>query len=157
MLDIILEPNPGLHRKVSTVKDINEDTVKLVAQMQTTMHNANGIGLAAPQVNINQQIAIVQIGNDENPGELIAMINPKITNVSSNIVIETEGCLSIPHIEVDVARPEKITVKYTNLKNNQVSLDATGLLARAIQHEIDHLNGILITDHGPARMIKEND
>lgn len=163
MLEIITEPNPILHQKTQRVLSVDKKIVDIVREMQIAMKLANGIGLAAPQVSLNQQIAIVQIPDrgktegEEVDGPLIAMINPKITNASPQVSTEMEGCLSIPNVEVSVTRPVSVRVKFTDLDSKIVTLDANGLMARAIQHEIDHLNGILITDHGKAQPIKEND
>lgn len=159
MLEIIIEPNNMLHTKVSRVTDITDKTDQIVQEMARAMKQANGIGLAAPQVNLNLQIAIVDVPKhkDDAGSNLITLINPKITWVSDDQTLTEEGCLSIPGIEVDVSRPDKITICFQGLDNKKQTLSADGLLARAIQHEIDHLNGILITDHGPARPIKSND
>lgn len=159
MLKIIHEPNNMLHTKVNRVVAISQETAEIVKDMTIAMHQANGIGLAAPQVNLNLQIAIVDVpkNKDETGSNLITLINPKITWVSDNQTVTEEGCLSIPGIEVVVSRPEKIIVVFQNLNDKKQTLAVDGLLARAIQHEIDHLNGILITDHGPAKLIKPND
>jgi peptide deformylase len=159
MLKIVLEPNQILHTKTKRVDVIDNDIAKIADQMFITMKKANGIGLAAPQVNIDKQIAIVDVNRDDNDtkSNLIVMINPKIIQASQSLSKMNEGCLSIPGIEVEVTRPASITVTFQDLESRKVTLKANELLARAIQHEVDHLNGILITDHGIAKPIENHD
>lgn len=163
MFKLITEPNPILHTKTKPVDKIDQSIHEIVLGMRQIMKQANGIGLAAPQVGISQQIAIVEIPLDrednkskknEKPLQL-TLINPKITQSSREFKANLEGCLSIPGIEVNVTRPVSVTINYLDLDSMRQTLTASNLLARVIQHEIDHLNGILITDHGKAQPIKD--
>ena len=140
-LKIRLYGDPCLRKKSSPVKEIGPTERFLISQMIKTMHEHKGIGLAAPQVGINQQILVADIG--EGP---IAILNPTITNRQGEEVVE-EGCLSIPGVLVNVRRPQTITVQYLNEQNQKVTLEYTDLLARVILHETDHLHGKLIIDY----------
>ncbi|HEY5123762.1 MAG TPA: peptide deformylase [Ignavibacteria bacterium] len=137
-----------LKKKSLPVKKINNTIITLVENMFFTMRNGDGIGLAAPQVNQNLEIAIVDISciekhKDSKP---LLMINPKIEDIHGEIVM-SEGCLSIPEVRADVLRPEQIFLKYYDLSMNEIKQEYNDLMARVIQHEIDHLNGILFIDH----------
>jgi peptide deformylase len=143
MLNIITVPNPILTKKTQPVKTIDADLVKLVAEMMATCRQANGIGLAAPQVGKSIRLCIIDL---EHAGlKPFPLINPVIKKKSWSKVEMEEGCLSIPGIFGMVKRPKKIKVKATNLAGEDLTFDADGLLARVIQHEIDHLDGILFT------------
>ena len=162
MLPIYTYNQPVLRKKAKLVKAVDDGFVKFVDDMIETMHKANGIGLAANQVGSLQRILVVDvsetlkekeesgnIASDEIPPEArspLVMINPSILLGEGELVME-EGCLSIPDIREEVKRPEAIQVKYKDLKMQDNELFADGLLARVIQHEIDHLNGVLFIDH----------
>jgi peptide deformylase len=141
ILKIIEHPNEILSTECEEVFVFNNKLRKLIKNMYETMIEHDGVGLAAPQVGVNLRIAIVDI-NDENG--LIELINPVIIEETGKIT-EVEGCLSFPGIYGDVTRPHEIKVKAQNAKGKQFTLSAVGFLARAISHEIDHLNGILFT------------
>ena len=128
-------------RKNSRIVDEINDRVKiLIKDMFETMYDANGIGLAAPQVGILKRVIVVDVG--ENP---VALINPEIVSAEGS-EIDNEGCLSIPHQSGDVERPKKIVVKALDLEGKEIEIKAEDLFARALCHEIDHLNGILYID-----------
>lgn len=129
-----------LRQKSKKVDKITEEIKTLVKNMFETMYNANGIGLAAPQVGINLQIFITDV--DNNP---LVFINPEIIHTEGKEIKE-EGCLSFPGLYELVARASKVVVKAVNLEGQEFKLEAENLLARAIQHEYDHLNGVLIID-----------
>ncbi len=162
MLEILTEPNPILRIRTKPVRSDDSSVGDLVNDMRLAMKKAKGIGLAAPQVGIDKQIAIVEIPEERlEDGRievasvpLTILINPKIAESSRTQSTAYEGCLSLPKIQVNVTRPTKITVTFDQ-NNSRHSLKADGLFARAIQHEIDHLNGILITDHGKAEPIDD--
>jgi peptide deformylase len=116
----------------------------LIESMIATMRRAKGIGLAAPQVGINRRLFVIDIGHGP-----MAMVNPRITRASGSGVLE-EGCLSIPEVTVLVERPQTITVEYTDEHNEMVELTCEELLARVVQHELDHLDGKLIVDYASA-------
>lgn len=129
-----------LRKKSRHVDIINKRTIMLLNDMLETMYNAQGVGLAAPQVGILKRLVVIDVG--EGP---IFLINPEIIETEGK-AIDTEGCLSIPGEEGEVERPERVIVKATNEKNEEITLEGTGLLARAFCHEIDHLDGILFVD-----------
>lgn len=129
-----------LREKAKPVKSINSNIVKLLDNLVDTMYNARGAGLAAPQIGVAKRVAVVDIGEG-----LYELINPEIIS-SSGQETDTEGCLSIPGIVGDVARAEIIKVRYLDRHGKVKNLTAKGMLARAMQHEIDHLDGILYID-----------
>mgnify|MGYP001431762068 CR=1 FL=1 len=135
--------NPILRQKAAAVEQINAQIKELVLNMIETLKANNGVGLAAPQIGKSLQIIIIQ--PDPSEPELI-LINPQIKKVSRKQDILEEGCLSLPNLDIPVRRPIKITVKALNLNGQKIKIRAKDLLARVIQHEIDHLNGILISD-----------
>lgn len=148
LLPVTLFGDKILRKKVSEVKDVDMDTIKLISDMFETMHNASGIGLAANQVGSDKAIFLVDISEVEGEEDKkpMVIINPRITNSSIDTIVMEEGCLSIPAVRGDVIRPKSITVEYfdTDLKKHKIKAD--GLIARVIQHEYDHLQGILFTD-----------
>ena len=135
--------DPVLKEKCMPVEKVDKEIEELIKNLADTMHAAPGIGLAAPQLGILRQVLILDL--EEGKG-LVAYINPKIVSASSNLVEDEEGCLSVPEVKVAIKRPEKIVVQALNSRGKKVKFEADNLLARAIQHEIDHLNGILILD-----------
>lgn len=137
-----------LRKKTKPVKDIDDSFIRLVRDMYYTMDKAAGIGLAAPQINLDVSVAVVDISvmenyKDEKP---LALINPLVIDSYGKIAME-EGCLSIPDIRAEVERPEQVHVRYHDFDMNEVNLELSGLLARVVQHEIDHLNGKLYIDY----------
>ena len=143
ILKIITIPDPILTQKTDPVKKIDRDIFKLVQDMIETCRAANGIGLAAPQVGLSLRLCVINL---EHLGlDPFALINPKIVTKSWKKIEMEEGCLSIPGVFGIVKRPEKITVKAINLAGKENIVKADGLLARVIQHEVDHLDVILIT------------
>lgn len=141
LLDIRVLGDPILRRKTEPVADITDEFRELVANMFTTMHAAEGIGLAAPQVGRTERVAVVDV-----EGTTLTLINPEIV-VSSGAGKAEEGCLSIPEIYGEVTRPETIVVRATDLEGSSFELEAGELVARCIQHEIDHLHGKLFIDY----------
>ncbi len=134
-----------LRKKARPVKQISGTVRKLVADMFETMYAGNGVGLAAPQVGVSKRIFVL---DTREIGQKIAMINPRIiSSIKKELVPEKEGCLSLPEMEVEVPRARKISVEYTDIDGRIQTLEAEDLLARAIQHENDHLDGILIIDY----------
>lgn len=138
-----------LREKAHKVKQLDKSTEKLIDDMIDTLHAADGLGLAANQVGVRQRVIIVEVPHDEEDpgsGKLYALINPEITHSSQELIETEEGCLSIPYYYGEVVRPEAVIVKARDRKWHEVKIKATGMLARALQHEIDHLNGILFVD-----------
>ena len=148
LLDIKLYGDPVLRRETLPVSDFGEELTKLVEDMLETMYINGGIGLAAPQVDVTKSVIVLDVTYAEEDGEQIpiVMINPDIHELSGSTVME-EGCLSIPDVRVEVERPEKIRVKYQDLKGKKHDLPADDLLARVILHEVDHLKGRLMIDY----------
>ncbi|OGX05983.1 MAG: peptide deformylase [Omnitrophica WOR_2 bacterium GWA2_47_8] len=140
-LKIRIYGDPCLRKKSSLVKDVGPAERQLIASLLETMYEYKGVGLAAPQVGINEQIFVADVG----AGPLV-FINPKIIRKKGSVVLE-EGCLSIPGVTVGVKRPSVISVRYLNEENRTLERECTELLARVIQHETDHLNGKLIVDY----------
>lgn len=140
---IVKHPDPVLREKSMPVKKINSNLHKLLDDMAATMHDAQGIGIAAPQVGVTKRVALVHVDDEHG---LIECINPEIIDHSEDEEIGTEGCLSIPGLLGDVRRYSRVTVRALNRAGEQFEMETEGLLARAFQHEIDHLNGVLFID-----------
>ncbi|MBX4187588.1 MAG: peptide deformylase [Candidatus Doudnabacteria bacterium] len=143
ILKIVKIPDPILNKKTSQVKEITPEILKLVTDMIDTCRKANGIGLAAPQVGQTLRVCIINLEHLDLPP--FALINPKIISSSWKKIDMEEGCLSIPGVFGMVKRPAKITVKATDTEGKATKFKADGILARVIQHELDHLDGILFT------------
>lgn len=137
---IVKHPDPILREKSVPVKKITESVLKLLDDMAETMYAANGVGLAAPQVGINKRIVVVDVGEG-----IIEMINPEIVEMTGE-QIGPEGCLSIPGLTGEVMRADKCRIKALDRDGREFEMEGEGLLARAFQHEIDHLNGVLFID-----------
>lgn len=139
--------NPVLRKKAKPVTEITEAERQLAAQMLETLYaTGNGIGLAATQVGILKRLIIIDIGEDDDETyEPLVLFNPEILSVAGEVVAE-EGCLSIPNVTAEVRRPEKVVVDGTDIQGEPIHIEADGLLARVLQHEIDHLNGVLFID-----------
>jgi peptide deformylase len=147
--DIVTLPQTILRRKAHKVSDFGLQFQTLVDDMVETMRKAPGVGLAAPQVAESVRLIVVEYGDEENeetPPKLYVIANPEITRTSQDILVGTEGCLSIPGIQGDVERFVNITVKGVNRHGRPMTVKAKGWLARIFQHEIDHLEGILFVD-----------
>jgi peptide deformylase len=134
-----------LRGKGKTVEEFGPDLKPLFERMERTMIAAKGVGLAAPQIGISKQIAIMN-PEPEDGEKLVKMINPRIVAASRETVKIEEGCLSVPGVRGDVERPERVTVAYRDENGKERTLEAEGILARIVQHEIDHLNGVLFID-----------
>lgn len=149
ILKILQVPNKILEQKTTPVKEVTPEILKLVRDMIDTCKKANGIGLAAPQVGKSLRVCIIDLEHMGLPP--FALINPKIVRTSWKQVKMEEGCLSIPGVFGEVKRPSSVTVKATNIEGNETKFKADGILARVIQHEIDHLDGVLFT----SKMIRQ--
>lgn len=145
LLPIVLYPDPVLRQKALPVEEFDAGLQTLVTNMVESMHAAPGIGLAAPQVGISRRLAVVDLSVGERPEELIVLVNPTVIE-EAGTDDDTEGCLSIPDFTDSVRRSFSIAVTAQDADGNAFTLEAEGLLARAICHEIDHLDGILFTD-----------
>ncbi len=145
ILEIIKIGHPTLSLKARPVENINQEIVELARNMVETMHQAPGIGLAAPQVNVSLRLITVDLSVGEKPDELLIMINPEIIEEDGEQISE-EGCLSVPGIYEKVLRPARVVVKGYNLDGQEYLVEARELLARVFCHEIDHLEGRLFVD-----------
>ena len=144
---IITEPNKLLRQISKPVNDVGKDEQKLMDDMLETMYDANGIGLAAIQVGIPKRIIVMDISKDENKKEPRYFVNPIIKNKDPEKATYEEGCLSVPNQFAEIDRPSKCEVEYLDYNGDQKILKADGLLATCIQHEMDHLEGILFIDY----------
>lgn len=146
ILSIITYPNPILRKKSASVKKIDKQIEKLLDDMAETMYVAPGVGLAAPQVGVNLRVIVVDVSpKQENSPGLIEIINPEIVHAEGEQTGE-EGCLSIPGFVSDVKRKGKVKVRGLDRRGESIVIEGEGLLARALQHEIDHIDGILFID-----------
>jgi peptide deformylase len=145
--DIIKLPDKRLRLVSEPVKRIDAGIRKLVEDMFETQYHAPGIGLAAIQVGVGKRVFTADLSKKEEAREPQVFINPEITWASEEKAIQEEGCLSIPEYYEDVERPVQVKVKYLDLDGKPHEIEADGLLARCIQHEIDHINGVLFIDH----------
>lgn len=153
IFEMVVEPDERLHTASEEVRDITSELKKNVEKMKRTVEKQDGVGLAAVQVGIMQRFALVCFEKGEGKYEkAMLIINPKITSFSSEMVEGEEGCLSIPGFFTKVWRHKRITLEYTDIKGEKQVLEISDWNARIVQHEIDHLNGILITD----RMERQN-
>lgn len=146
--EILTAEHPVLHQKAKKVKRVDGSTLKLVDDMFESMRAAHGLGLAAPQIGIGLRVFVIEMPEDKDEphaGEQIVLINPEIIK-SEGEQIGEEGCLSIPGYVGIVRRAMKVTAKGLNRKGREVRVKGEGLLARALQHELDHLDGVLYTD-----------
>ena len=146
-LPILIVPDPMLKTKARPVTAADADRVReLVPRLFATMYRAPGIGLAAPQVGVGLRVAVVDLMPDEKPSPM-TLINPEVIARSEELATREEGCLSLPGQYADVTRPAQVTIRYTDQTGARRQIEAEGLLAACIQHEIDHLDGILFVDH----------
>jgi peptide deformylase len=146
-LTIIVAPDPRLKRSAQPVGEVDRRIRRLMDDMLDTMHRANGIGLAAPQVGVLQRVIVVDISPPQSPADPVCMGDPEIIWESEEAVTGEEGCLSLPEHYADVTRPKSVRVRFLDRSGERRELNAEGLLAKCVQHEIDHLDGILFVDH----------
>lgn len=144
LLPILRFPDPRLKKVAAPVTRFDDDLRRLAADMAETMYEAPGIGLAATQVDVHQRLVVIDVSEDKS--ELRAFVNPRLVACAGSQTGE-EGCLSVPGIFDKVERAERVTVNYQDLDGNEQVLEAEGLLAVCIQHEIDHLDGKVFVDH----------
>ena len=142
---IVYYGNEALKMVAQDVMNIDDDILLLIDKMYNLMYKAQGIGLAAPQVDVSKRLVVLDTGNQD--GRKMTLINPKIGEISDKEELYEEGCLSLPGISADIIRPSEMLVKGLDTDGKDVELEVDGLLARVLQHEIDHLNGILFIDH----------
>jgi peptide deformylase len=159
ILEIVKCGHPVLREKGQRIDHVTAETRQLAADMIETMYAANGVGLAAQQIGRAILLTVIDVSISEEPGELLlddkpqpiasrmplVLVNPHLTNLRGE-QISSEGCLSVPDVSADIKRAARVTVHAQTLDGQPLTFDATGLLARAVQHEVDHLNGILFMD-----------
>lgn len=145
-LDIHYLGDRALRQNAKRIAKVDREIRQLVREMLQTMYSADGIGLAAPQVGIQKQLIVVDCEPDNSATQPLVLINPTIKQYSDDVCLFQEGCLSIPGVYMDVKRPEMIEVVYKDEQGRPQAMIATGILSRAIQHEMDHLNGVLFVD-----------
>ncbi|MBL0142185.1 MAG: peptide deformylase [Betaproteobacteria bacterium] len=144
ILEILQYPDPRLHLPAARVEKIDANTRKLVSDMAETMHEADGVGLAATQVNVHQQVIVIDVGPDHS--DLRVFINPEIIR-REGLALNQEGCLSVPGVYESVERADSVTVTALDECGSRFTLNASGLLATCIQHEMDHLQGKVFVEH----------
>lgn len=149
LYEIITVPDPVLKQQAQEVASITPDIQKQMDKMLATMYDAPGIGLAANQVGLLNRVLVMDLSRreEEPQGAPIFMANPEIIWESEEMSVLEEGCLSIPQQYADVERPAQVRVKYLDYNGQQAELEAAGLLSHCVQHEIDHLNGVLFIDY----------
>jgi peptide deformylase len=147
LLPILTAPDPRLKVKAKPVAAVDEPVRRLMADMLETMYAAPGIGLAAPQVGVAKRVLVVDVARDGEPRQPLKITNPEILWRSAELLTTNEGCLSLPEHYADVSRPAKIRLRYLDEQNEIREIDLEGLLATCIQHEMDHLEGVLFVDH----------
>ena len=145
LLRVLLYPAPRLRAVAKPVEDFDDDLATLVADMAQTMYDAVGIGLAATQVNVHKQVIVMDLSEDHS--DLKVFINPAIQKASDRWVTHQEGCLSVPGVFDEVSRPDLIYVRAYDLHGQPFELEAQGLLAVCLQHEMDHLTGKVFVDY----------
>jgi peptide deformylase len=146
-LSILVAPDPRLKRHAQPVARVDDEIRRLMDDMLEAMHVAKGIGLAAPQVGTLKRVIVVDTSRPEEPPHPYRMANPEILWRSEDEICGEEGCLSLPEQFAEVNRPARIRVRYLDHENEIREIEAEGLLARCIQHEVDHLEGVLFVDY----------
>jgi peptide deformylase len=145
-LPILVAPDPRLKLKAEPVARVDAGVRQLMDDMLATMYAAPGIGLAAPQVGVGKRVLVIDITPEGEEKKPLRMANPEIVWVSDEDMEQNEGCLSVPEHYADVVRPAEVKVRYLDENDQQQELHATGLLSTCVQHEIDHLDGVLFID-----------
>lgn len=144
---IIWAPDPVLKTKCTPVQAVDDDIRSLMDDMLDTMYAAPGIGLAAPQVGVTKRVIVVDVSEKDEPNAPICLANPEVVWTSDETAPHEEGCLSLPDLYADVERPVAVKVRYLDRDGAPQELEADGLLAICLQHEIDHIDGVLFVDH----------
>ena len=144
---ILIEPDPILRKKCEPLEKVDKDTQKLMNDMLETMYQAPGIGLAAVQIGILKRLVVIDISKDKEKKDPLFLVNPEIIQKSKKTSVYEDGCLSLPGQFAEIERPAECILKYIDFNGKKKELNAKGLLATCIQHEVDHLNGILFIDY----------
>ena len=144
---IITLPDALLRQKSATVAKVDGPVRAILDDMIETMYDAPGIGLAGVQVGVMGRLVVLDVARSDEPRQPLFMVNPEIVQASTDLMVYEEGCLSIPDYYEDVERPSRVRVRYLDRDGKAQEIEADGLLATCLQHEIDHLNGVLFIDH----------
>lgn len=147
ILPIVIVPDPRLKQKAQPVTEVDARIARLMDDMLETMYEAPGIGLAAPQIGVLERVIVLDTSDKDETPNPIRMANPEVIWRSEEKNTYNEGCLSIPDQYADITRPAAVKVRYLDEKNRRQEIDADGLLSTCVQHEIDHLDGILFIDY----------
>jgi peptide deformylase len=147
ILPIVTIPDPILRKVAIPVERMDEDLRRLMDDMLATMYDAPGIGLAAPQVGISRRLIIMDPAKDEAPKEPLIMVNPEIIALGQVMRLHEEGCLSIPDITAEIERPAAVRVRFIDRAGKPAEMELEGIRSTILQHEIDHLNGVLFIDY----------
>lgn len=147
VLELVTAPDPRLKSLSEPVANIDKKLRRFMDDMVETMYAANGIGLAAIQVGVPKRLAVIDLDPKGPNSKVIYLVNPQIIRASDELSTYHEGCLSVPEIWDDVKRPARLTVEYQDENGGKQVVDADGLFATCLQHEIDHINGLLFIDH----------
>ncbi|MGV8948114.1 MAG: peptide deformylase [Candidatus Paracaedibacter sp.] len=149
LLTVLIAPDPRLKIKAKPVEAVDDTIRRLMDDMLETMYANDGMGLAATQVGVDKRIVVIDLhaGDDDLKPEVMKLVNPEVLWTSSETLVDFESCLSVPHQQAAVERSAKVKVRYLNESNIQKEIEVDGLLSVCIQHEIDHLDGILYIDH----------
>jgi len=147
LLPIITAPDPRLKIKARAVAAVDGEVRRLMDDMLETMYGSIGIGLAAPQVGEVARVIVVDVAREGEKPQPLKLANPEILWRSEKLMTSNEGCLSLPEHYAEVTRPEKVRLRYLDYQNEMREMEASGLLATCLQHEIDHLDGVLFVDH----------
>jgi peptide deformylase len=147
ILPIIVVPDPILRKVAKPVERVDEALRRLMDDMLTTMYDAPGIGLAAPQVGISRRLIVMDPSHDEEPKQALIMVNPQIIVRGDELRLHEEGCLSIPDVTAEVERPARTRVSFLDRQGKPGEVELEGIWSTLVQHEIDHLNGVLFIDY----------
>ena len=145
--NIVIEPDPILRKKSETLEKVDNELRVLLDDMLETMYAAPGIGLAAVQIGILKRLIVLDISKDKEKKNPLFLINPEIISLSKKTSVHEEGCLSLPGYFAEIERPAECQIKFIDYNGKEKELKANGLLATCIQHEVDHLNGVLFIDY----------
>ena len=144
---ILTIPDPILRKPAKPVERVDSDLERLAQDMLATMYDAPGIGLAAPQIGVSRRLIVMDPAKDEEPKTPIVMVNPEILERSETLRLHEEGCLSIPDFTAEIERPAVTRVAYIDLQGERQEAELEGIWSTLVQHEIDHLNGVLFIDY----------
>jgi len=147
ILPIIVAPDPRLKQVCAPVAEVDREVARLMDDMLETMYAAPGIGLAAPQVGVHKQVIVIDTAKPDEERRPLRLANPELVAISDTLKSWDEGCLSLPEHYAEVVRPSRVAVRYLDEHNKKREVEADGVLAVCLQHEMDHLDGILFVDH----------